>query len=70
MYESHDDLSEVKSSILKLYGVNIEAYRQRFHAATRGKDETNFHLVTRLGDLAGKWLVKCDLYSQAVQPGV
>ena len=55
-----DDYSEVKSAILKRYGVNIEAYRQRFRAATRGKDETNFDLVMRLEDLAGKWLVKCE----------
>ena len=40
--------------------MNIEAYRQRFHAAARGKDETNFDLVMRLGELAGKWLVKCE----------
>ena len=39
--------------------MNIEAYRQRFHSATREKDETNFDLVMRLGDLADKWLVKC-----------
>ena len=55
-----DDYSEVKSAAIKCYGVNIEAYRQRFHAATRRKDETNFDLVMRLGDLAGKWLVKCE----------
>ena len=40
--------------------MNTEGYRQRFCAATRGKDETNFDLVMRLGDLAGKWLVKCE----------
>ena len=40
--------------------MNIEAYRQRFHEATRGNDETNFDHVVRLGDLAGKWLVKCE----------
>ena len=60
-----DDYSGVKSLILKRYEVNIEAYQQRFHAATRGKDETKFDPVMRLGDLAGKWLGKCETMEEA-----
>ena len=49
----------VKTAVLLRYGVNEEAYRRRFRAASRREGETNRELAVRLLDLQTKWLKKC-----------
>ena len=46
----------IKAAILKHYDINEEAYRCRFHTATRGAGETNREYAVKLMDLQRKWL--------------
>ena len=54
------DYDEVKAAILRRYGINEEAYRQRFQSAERKEDETHRELAIRLGDTARKWTKRCE----------
>lgn len=44
------DYDEVKAAVIRRYGINEEAYRQRFRSAERKEDETHRELAIRLGD--------------------
>ena len=57
--EAATDYKEVKAAILKCYGINKEAYHQRFRAAKLKKDESYDELSIRLGELFDKWIVEC-----------
>ena len=50
------DYDSLKEAVLRRYDITDESYRQRFRSGKRGKDESNKELVTRLNDLATKWL--------------
>ena len=58
--EDAGNYEKLKATILLRYDVTEERYRQRFRSARRKDGETNMELVTRLGDLANKWLKACD----------
>ena len=46
----------VKAVILRRYNINEETYRKRFRSLTLKPGETPVEMVTRLNDLATKWL--------------
>ena len=54
--EDSRDYEKVKEAILRRYDITEESYRQRFRSAKKRGKESNRELVTRLNDLAGKWL--------------
>ena len=58
--EDAGNYEKLKAMILLRYDVTEERYRQRFRSARRKDGETNMELVTRLGDLANRWLKACD----------
>ena len=58
---------EVKAAILRRYGINEEAYRQRFRTASRKDDETNRELAVRLGDTARKWSKRCSTTEELME---
>ena len=56
---SNDDSKEyekVKEAIFRRYNINEETYRQRFRAVKWKMNETPMEMVTRIKDLAEKWL--------------
>ena len=49
----------VKAAILRRYNINEETYRKRFRSLKHKSGLAPTELVTRLTDLAGKWLKEC-----------
>ena len=49
----------VKAAILRRYNINEETYRKRFRALKFKHGQSPTELVTRLSDIAGKWLKDC-----------
>ena len=58
--EDSADYMQLKQTILRRYNIMEESYRQRFRSLNKESGKTNRELATRLTDLAGKWLKKCD----------
>ena len=58
--EDSANYTQLKQAILRRYNITEESYRQRFRFLKKESGETNRELATRLTDLAGKWLKKCD----------
>ena len=46
----------MKGAILRRYDITEETYRQHFRSAKKRREESNWELVARLTDLAGKWM--------------
>ena len=53
----YDDL---KTAILKRYGINEKSYRLGFRKARRGKEETHREFSICLQDLVDKWMSECE----------
>ena len=47
---------QVKEAIFRRYDINEETYRRRFRSATWRTNEAPVEMLTRITDLAGKWL--------------
>jgi len=50
---------QLKAAVLHRYDINDESYRQRFRTSTKKGSETNLEWVSRLDDLATKWMQDC-----------
>ena len=51
---------QVKEAIFRRYDINEETYRRRFRSATWRTNEAPVEMLTRITDLAGKWLKSSD----------
>ena len=54
--EDSKNFTKVKEAIFKHYDVNEEKYRQRFRSAKAKEGGSPTEIVTRLMDMAAKWL--------------
>ena len=54
--EDSKNFTKVKEAIFKRYDINEETYRQRFWSAKAKEGESPTEIVTRLTDMAAKWL--------------
>ena len=64
--EVSKDFTKVKEAIFKWYDINDETYRQRFRAAKEKEGESPTEIVTRLTDMAAKWLKKCKTRAKVI----
>ena len=60
------DFTKVKEAIFKRYDINEETYRQRFRAAKAKEGESPTEIVTRLTDMAAKWLKECETRAKVI----
>ena len=51
---------KLKAAILQRYDITEESYRQRFRSVRKKTGESSRELVSRLNDLAHKWLKDCE----------
>ena len=58
------EYGQVKKMILRRYGMNQESYRQKYHAARKGKRETYQDIALRIGHLNRKWTRECELVEE------
>ena len=61
------DYDVLKAAILKRYGINEEAYRQRLRGITKRSDETHRELATRVLELTRKWLQEHKTVGEVVE---
>ena len=60
------DYEKVKEAIFRRYNINEETYRQRFRSVKWKENETPMEMVTRIKDLAEKWLKDSDTRDKVV----
>ncbi|XP_011405491.1 PREDICTED: zinc finger and SCAN domain-containing protein 9-like [Amphimedon queenslandica] len=60
------DYMKVKEAIFQRYDINEETYRQRFRSAHIKRTETPLEMLTRITDLADKWLVSCTTRKEVI----
>ena len=58
--EDSKNFVKVKEAIFKHYDINEETYCQRFRSAKAKEGESPSEVVTRLSDMAAKWLKEHD----------
>ena len=64
--EDSKDITKVKEAIFKRYNINEETYRQRFRSAKAKEGESPTEMVTRLTDMAIKWLKEHDTQEKVI----
>ena len=66
---SSEDLKnfvKVREAIFKCYDINEETYRQKFWSAKVREGESPSEVVTRLSDMAAKWLKEHDTRERVI----
>ena len=64
--EEAKDYEQVKGAIFRRYDINEETYRRRLRAVSWKTNETSMEMLTRVTDLAGKWLSSKDTREKVV----
>ena len=64
--EDSKEFIKVKEAIFKRYDINEETYRQRFRTAKVKEGESLSEVVTRLKDMAAKWLKEHDTREKVI----
>ena len=60
------DFTKVEEAIFKRYDINEETYHQRFRAVKAKETESPTKMVTRLTDMAAKWLKECETRAKVI----
>ena len=64
--EDSKNFTKVKEAIFKYYDINEETYRQRFRSSKVKEGESPTEIVTRLTDMAVRWLKEHDTRAKVI----